>query len=126
MSRLEQVILPELSGVTVAIDGQRKLTLKGTIASRDPAEDIAPLFKRIHAAIVGDKLKSFEIDLSGLTFVNSSAIRLFVDWVTWVKHEPPDARYQVVITMNSRVTWQKTSLIVLKSLAADIVELKNV
>jgi len=126
MSQLEKVAVPQIAAVTLSIAPEGKLTLTGTIATRDPAEGIAPFFRSIHNAVMGDKLKAFRIDLSALTFVNSSAIRLFVDWVTWIKNEPADVRYKAVIVMDPQVTWQKTSLGVLKSLAPEVVELKNI
>ncbi len=126
MSHLEEVAVPQILGVTLSVAREGKLTLSGTIATRDPAEGIAPFFRTVHNAALADKVKAFKIDLSGLTFVNSSAIRLFVDWVTWVKNEPAERRYKAVIIMNPAVTWQKTSLGVLKSLAPEVVELQNV
>jgi hypothetical protein len=125
MSQLENTVVPQIPAVTLTLDAKGSLSLAGTIATRDPAEGIAPFFRTVHTAIVADKLKTFSIDLSGLSFVNSSAIRLFVDWVTWIKNETADKRYKAVIIMNPQVTWQKTSLGVLKSLAPDVVELKN-
>ena len=125
MSQLEKVSIPQIPAVTLSLEPEGKLTLTGTIATRDPAEGIAPFFRAIHNANLADARKSFVIDLSGLTFVNSSAIRLFVDWVTWVKGEPAGSRYKAIIIMNSQITWQKTSLGVLKSLAPEVVELKN-
>src|SRR5512133_393706 len=124
MSQLEKVSIPQIPAVTLSLEPEGKLTLTGTIATRDPAEGIAPFFRAIHNANLADSRKSFVIYLSGLTFVNSSAIRLFVDWVTWVKGEPAGGRYKAIIIMNSQITWQKTSLGVLKSLAPEVVELK--
>jgi hypothetical protein len=126
MSQLENVVIPQIPAIILSIAGEGKLTLAGTIATRDPAEGIAPFFRNVHQAVLADKLKKFKIDLSGLTFVNSSAIRLFVDWVTWIKNESTDKRYKAVIVLNPQVTWQKTSLGVLKSLAPDVVELQEV
>lgn len=125
MSQLEKVEVPQFPGVAISISKEGKLTLTGTIATRDPADGIAPFFRKVHDATLADKLPSFRIDLSQLTFVNSSAIRLFVDWVSWIKSGPAGTRYKAVIMMNSKITWQKTSLGVLKSLAPDIVELQD-
>lgn len=126
MTHLKEVAVPQIPAVTLSVAPEGKLTLSGTIATRDPAEGIAPFFRTVHNAVLADKVKVFKIDLSGLTFVNSSAIRLFVDWVTWIKNEPAEHRYKAVIIMNPQVTWQKTSLGVLKSLAPEVVELQNV
>jgi hypothetical protein len=126
MSKLASVALPSIANVSLKVDPSGKLTLVGTIATRDPAESIAPLFRSLHNAAIDDGLKEFKIDLAGLTFVNSSAIRLFVDWVTWIKNEPPQRQYKAVLITNPQVTWQKTSLSVLKSLAPEVVVLQQV
>lgn len=125
MSKLAQVKIPSVTNVTLQVDPAGKLTLKGTIATRDPAESIAPLFRSLHNAVVEDGLHEFKIDLAALTFVNSSAIRLFVDWITWIKNEQPQRRYKAVLITDPQVTWQKTSLGVLKSLAPEVVVLQQ-
>lgn len=125
MSKLEQVNVPSVANVSLQVDPAGKLTLTGTIATRDPAESIAPLFRSMHNAIIEDGLREFKIDLAGLSFVNSSAIRLFVDWITWVKNEQPSRRYKVVLVTNPHITWQNTSLGVLKSLAPEVVVLQQ-
>ncbi|HEY5961213.1 MAG TPA: hypothetical protein VIV60_31870 [Polyangiaceae bacterium] len=125
MSKLASIKLPGIPGVTLHVDPTGRLNLSGTIATRDPAESIAPLFQSLHVAIMEDGLREFEIDLVALTFVNSSAIRLFVDWITWIKNAPPAAKYKAIFLTNSQITWQKTSLVVLKSLAPEIVILKQ-
>jgi len=126
MSELESVSIPSIPKVTLTVDPAGSLTLAGSIATRDPAETIAPFFKAVHQAVVSDALKAFTIDVAGLTFVNSSAIRLFVDWVTWSKQEPATSRYKITIKMDQRVTWQKTSLGVLRTLAPEVVELETI
>lgn len=125
MSKLAQVKVPSIANVTLEIDPTGRLSLSGTIATRDPAESIVPLFRSLHNAVIEDGLHEFKIDLAALTFVNSSAIRLFVDWITWIKNEQQPRRYKVVFITNPQITWQKTSLGVLKSLAPEIVVLQQ-
>jgi hypothetical protein len=126
MSPLQELSIPKVPGVTIALDAQGKLTLKGNIATRDPAGEIAPFLRRIHDVAVTEKQRVFTVDVTGLEFVNSSAIRLFIDWVTWIRSEKAENQYKFVIVMDPQVTWQKTSLVVLKSLAPQVVELKPV
>lgn len=126
MSQLQKLDIPVIPKVSIDVQPEGKLILGGSIATRDPAESIAPFFRAIHQAVIVDSLKEFTIDLAKLTFVNSSAIRLFVDWVTWAKQEPLASRYKVIIRMDQKVTWQKTSLGVLRTLAPDVVELTAV
>ncbi len=124
MSQLQNLKAPPIPKVVMTVDPRGTLSLKGSIATRDPADSIAPFFRAVHKAIVADGLKTFTLDLSGLSFVNSSAIRMFVDWVTWVKQEPATKRYGVRILMDEKVTWQKTSLGVLRTLAPEVVSLE--
>lgn len=124
MNHLQAVEIPKITGVSAEILASGQIKLSGTIATRDPTEGLAPFFKTVHKAVVDSKLTQFKIDVSGLTFVNSSAIRLFVDWVTWAKNEV-NTQYKLVFVTDSRVTWQKTSLPVLKSLAPSIVIIES-
>ena len=125
MSKLAQVKIPSIANVILQVDPAGRLTLSGTIATRDPAESIVPLFRSLHNAVIEDGLHEFKIDLAGLTFVNSSAIRLFVGWITWNKNEQQPHRYKAVFITNPQITWQKTSLGVLKSLAPEVVILQQ-
>jgi hypothetical protein len=125
MSKLAQVKVPSIANVILAVDPSGRLSLSGTIATRDPAESIVPLFRNLHNAVIEDGLRDFKIDLAELTFVNSSAIRLFVDWITWIKNEPAARQYKAVFITNPQITWQKTSLGVLKSLAPEVVVLQQ-
>ena len=53
------------------------------------------------------------VDVRGLSFCNSSAIRLFIEWLIWAKGA--DAPYTLVFAIDERVSWQKTSFRALKS-----------
>jgi len=121
MIQLVDLSPPDLPDVHIAIEAPDTVKFTGTITSRDPAADLAPFLKRVHSAVVAEGLRRVNVDVSGLTFVNSSAIRLFVDWTTWTKQEPDATRYQLRFVSNHLVTWQKTTLMALKSLAPNVV-----
>ena len=63
--------------------------------------------------------------MSGLTFVNSSAIRLFVDWATWVRNERGQ-RYTLRFITSRSVTWQKTSFAALMSLMKEVLAIEQI
>ena len=121
MTQLADLSPPKLPELRIAVEAPDTVKLVGTITSRDPTADLAPFLKRVHAAAVAEGLRSVNVDVAGLTFVNSSAIRLFVDWTTWAKQEPEASRYQLRFVSNHLVTWQKTTLMALKSLAPNVV-----
>jgi hypothetical protein len=125
MTQLDDLTPPTLADVRIAIEPPGTIKFAGTITSRDPALDLAPFLKNVHSAIVADGLKEVSIDVSALTFVNSSAIRLFVDWATWAKKEPEPNRYLLKFLTDHLITWQKTSFMALKSLAPSVVSVEH-
>lgn len=125
MTQFEKVTLPQLASLNVRIAPPAKLVLAGTITLKDPALDLGPFFKEVHDAASADELTQLEVDVSGLSFVNSSAIRLFVDWTSWIKASTA-GRYKLHIVTSRHVTWQKTSFLALKSLAEGVLSIEQV
>jgi hypothetical protein len=125
MSQFTAVQVPKAETVVISVTGPNQVKLSGTITQKDPAHDLAGLFKALHTAAMADKLAEVRADVSGLTFVNSSAIRLFVDWATWVKNERGH-RYTLRFVTSRNVTWQKTSFMALMSLAKEVLAIEHV
>ena len=69
--------------------------------------------------IVSARTPSFAVDVEALSFVNSSAIRAFVDWISRAAH----AGYTLAFKTSASVTWHRLSFSVLKSLAPATVEI---
>lgn len=122
MKNVEAVAMPEISSLVAKLDAGR-LVLEGTMATQNPAADLGPFFKSFHQAIVRDRLPEMVVDVTKLTFVNSSAIRLFVDWTTWIRKEETSP-YRLSFVTDPALTWQKTTFPVLKNLAPSVVFLK--
>jgi len=125
MSQFTAVQVPKAETVVISLTAPNQVKLSGTITQKDPAHDLAGLFKALHTAAMADKLAEVRADVSGLTFVNSSAIRLFVDWATWVKNERGH-RYTLRFVTSRNVTWQKTSFMALMSLAKEVLAIEHV
>jgi hypothetical protein len=125
MSQFTSVIVPKAETVAIQLTAPNQVKLSGTITQKDPANDLAGFFKALHTAALADKLGEVRADVSGLTFVNSSAIRLFVDWATWVKNERGQ-RYTLLFVTSRNVTWQKTSFMALMSLAKEVLKIEQV
>ena len=117
--------VPKLDGITVEVVGPDTVKLKGTITKKEPAQDLDTFFKAIHRDAVTTKADQINVDVSELSFVNSSAIRLFVDWATWVKNETSH-RYKLRFLTSRHITWQKTSFTALKSLMEGILSFEGV
>jgi len=125
MSRLANVALPTLPGLEVAVTAPNTLVMKGAITMRDPAASLAGFTRAVHDSAVGDGVKELKVDLSELSFVNSSGIRLFVDWATWLKGAgtPP---YILRFVTDRRITWQRTSFKVLTTMFGDVMKVAEV
>jgi len=73
----------------------------------------------LHAQIVAARTATFEVNVEALSFVNSSEIRAFVDWISRAAH----AGYTLAFKTSPTVTWHRLSFSVLKSLAPTTVEI---
>ena len=119
MNDLRSLKPPVLETVTTTIVPPSRVVLKGTITMQEPGKVLAAFFRSIHTAAVTAKIPEITLDVSGLTFVNSSAIRLFIDWVTWLKTERAH-QYRFRFLASRNITWQKTSFMALQSLIKDV------
>jgi hypothetical protein len=123
MNQLAKVAPPRLDTLRVQVNPPATLIFSGTITSKDPSGDVGPFLRAVHEAALIDKIAELRVDVSALSFVNSSAIRLFVDWTSWLK---ADKAYKLRFATNRHVTWQKTSFMALKSLADDVLSIEQV
>ena len=121
MSALEQIGLPQLENFRVQIHAPSAVQLIGVIAIADPARVLSTFFAALHRSVTSDGIAEITVDVRHLTFVNSSAIRLFVDWATWVRNAPPDEAYVIRFRTDRRITWQRTSFSVLQTLAPNAI-----
>lgn len=119
------IAIPSVDGVGIDLPAPHTLRLKGTITMREPSQELAGFFKSLHAKAVVDKAPEFRIELPELTFVNSSSIRLFIDWAVWVKNEPGH-RYTLRFVTNRNITWQQTAFAALSSLMKDVVSVDRI
>jgi hypothetical protein len=117
MSALGEVTLPRLDNFSAQVTPPSAIQLVGVIAIPDPGRVLGPFFAALHRSVTADGLLEISVDVRHLTFVNSSAIRLFVDWATWVRNANPPESYVIRFRTDRRITWQRTSFSVLQSLA---------
>ena len=57
--------------------------------------------------------------------MNSSAIRLFVDWASWVRNETGH-HYTLRFRTSNKITWQKTSFTALTALMKDVLKVEPI
>jgi hypothetical protein len=127
MSQLDKITPPRLETLRARVGSTPtpNVVFSGTITSKDPGGDVGPFLRAVHEAALADQVTELRVDVSALSFVNSSAIRLFVDWAGWIKGSK-NGSYKLRFATNRHVTWQKTSFLALKSLAEDILTIEQV
>jgi hypothetical protein len=107
-----------------ALDGELRgaeLRLRGKVRTSGAQVALERELTRIHDLVVEKCFPVFAVDVRELTFVNSSAIRLFVTWVTVAQR----TGYKLVFLTERSVTWHRLSFAVLQSLAPDTVEIRE-
>jgi hypothetical protein len=126
MTAFEKVPHLALPTATVEFDGHETLCMAGTLAMRDPSVDLGGFLRAVHSAATEHRLSSVRVDVSKLTFVNSSSIRLFIDWATWVREADEQRRYKLVFVTDRHITWQRTAFAAIRSLASPVVDVETV
>jgi hypothetical protein len=106
---------PELANVRVAFTPVG-LVLSGSITTQSPDKLLGRFFRAVHERSLAERIEELCIDVRALTFVNSSAIRLFIDWAIWVS-QTRGPSYRLRFIRSSQITWQRTSFPPLAQLA---------
>jgi hypothetical protein len=125
MKDLASLRIPKVETMKIQIVPPDRVVLEGTIAFLEPVKELGAFFSEVHTAAVAAKLMELKLDVARLTFVNSSAIRLFIDWTTWLKNERGH-RYVLRFLASRHITWQKTSFMALSSLAKGALALEYI
>ncbi|HEV8244770.1 MAG TPA: hypothetical protein VGP93_03345 [Polyangiaceae bacterium] len=96
-----------------------ELELSGVLESEAAQRELLRWLTDIDTNIRQRALDSFQVDVRKLEFVNSSAIRLFVDWISRAE----EGGYKLVFSIDRGVTWQRLSFPVLESIAPEFVQI---
>jgi ABC-type transporter Mla MlaB component len=108
-----------IEDLELSVSPGEQLTLAGTLTSDSAQSALRERFAQLHADIESRALRAFNVDLRRLAFVNSSSIRLFVDWISRAEA----ARYKLVFEIDPAISWHRLSFPVLQTLAPEWVEL---
>ena len=98
-----------------------EVRFEGTLAGAATQAELKRYLGEVHDRTVSDACRSMTVDVRGLQFVDSSAIRLFVDWIS----RATEAGYKIVFLVDSAMTWQRLSFSVLKSMAPATIEIRE-
>ena len=111
-----------LRTVRAELAGPALLRLEGVVSQDDVRRDLARLLEEAHTHILASQLSAFTLDVRGLTFASSSAIRVFIDMASRAQR----AGYRLIIEIDGSVTWHRLNFSVLQSLTPESVELRDV
>jgi hypothetical protein len=98
-----------------------RIAFQGEIGSREPDKKIVDYIDKAHQWIRESAATDVVVDIRQLSFVNSSNIRIFIDWVIRAKGEGDAPHYRIRFLAKRTVTWQRLMLGALASLATDTV-----
>jgi len=116
--------VPKLATVRLDVPSADSVKIAGIVKDRETIAELSSFFRAAHAEALHHRVSQLKVDVSGLTFVSASAIRLFVDWVGWVKEEARP--YQLRFITSRFITWQKSTFATLAGLTKDVIEVERV
>lgn len=88
--------------------------LDGSVDMQNPVGLLEPFFTDLHNDIMHYGYRVVTFDITGLTFINSSGIRMLLMWLIKITKLPRDDRYDVILRINPLVSGQDS---ISKSLA---------
>ena len=81
-----------------------------------PAMVLEPIFRSVHDAAVTDGLGQVTVDVTTLSFMSSSAIRILIAWLGWIDSLAEARRYRLSFKIQPQFNWQRTTFDVLETL----------
>lgn len=104
--------IPPLSreGFSCTVTSDGVFWMQGAIQMRTPAEMLGPHLRTVHDAAVADHVRELIVDVTQLSYVNSSSLFLFLDWARWISAEPQANRYVLHFYARPRVNWHQLAL----------------
>jgi hypothetical protein len=99
-----------------------RLTGTADLTVRQALEDF---MAKLHETALASKVAEVVMDFRSLKFMNSSCLKLFVNWICTVQKLPQERRYHVVLVSSRELQWQRRSLRALWCLAEELVTLKT-
>jgi len=117
-------ISPDSGRASLQAEGDL-VTLRGEIDQSSPKAFLAPFFESVHAAAQDEGLREVKVDIVGLHFLNSSAVKEIIGWLLRRNHLPEGKKYVVEFIYDSSILWQRVTLPTLGQLDPDFVVLSD-
>ncbi len=101
------------------------VTLRGDIDQPSPKVFLAPFFDKIHADAEAEQLREVKVDVLGVRFLNSAAVKEIIGWLLRRNRLPPEKKYAVEFIYDSSILWQRVTMPTLSQLDPDFVVLSD-
>lgn len=106
---------------SAALDGTRLvLLLSGTADQRD-TDFLDQVLANVHAEAVRLKLTEVAVDVRDLEFMNSTAFKALLSWITAIVGMSAGEQYQIRFLSDARHQWQRRSLEALRCFAVNLI-----
>lgn len=105
--------------IRLKLAGQSTLVMSGSVLDMDPGTILMPHIRDLHDRILKNGIRTFNVDVRALSFVNSSGIRVFIDWLGLIQRSK--SAYTLRVVMDPAVTWQRLTFGALESVARGVV-----
>jgi hypothetical protein len=114
------------AGGKVSLQAEGNLvTLRGEIDQTTPKAFLGPFFEEVHKAAEAEGLRAVKVDVRGLRFLNSSAVKELIGWVLRRNRMPPGTKYAIEFVYDSTVLWQRVTMPTISHLDADFIHLDD-
>jgi hypothetical protein len=115
---------PDGGKVNLQIEGS-VVTLRGEIDQASPKAFLGPFFEEVHTGAEAEGLRVVTMDVRGLRFLNSSAVKELITWVLKRNRMAPGRKYVIEFLYDSSVLWQKVTMPTISHLDSDFIVLRD-
>jgi hypothetical protein len=95
--------------VSLRVDGET-VFVSGEIDQLSPRDFMAGFLEIVHNMALGEQLAEVKVDVTALSFLNSSGIKEFLSWILRRNRIPPDRKYRINFFFDPTVSWQPITL----------------
>jgi len=117
-------VSPDGGRVSLQAEGNL-VTIKGEIDQPSPKEYLAPFFEQVHTSADAEGLHEVKVDIRGLMFLNSAAVKELITWVLKRNRLAPGKKYVLEFIYDSSILWQRVTMPTLSQLDPDFVMLSD-
>jgi hypothetical protein len=101
------------------------VTIRGEIDQASPKAFLTPFFDKITAVAEQEGLSKVKVDLRGLQFLNSAAVKELIGWVLRRNRLPLGKKFAIEFIYDSTVLWQRVTMPTISHLDAEFIVLDD-